>query len=124
MREDCVGIFVGQAPIITPLLQRKFWEQTGYATSKTGNSGHRDPYHRYPSASHELASTAQVISGKPSDPYSMTILETRSDSQEEIITKDKHHSLQPHNGILVQKSIDVEGSVGTYKSPNSKDPRW
>ena len=34
-REDFVALFVGQAPLLTPLFRRSFWVEAGYATDKS-----------------------------------------------------------------------------------------
>ncbi|KAL2212470.1 hypothetical protein CC79DRAFT_1364753 [Sarocladium strictum] len=77
IREDFVAIFVGQAPMVYPMLKKSFW--TGHAISS-----HDDPT----SDGHEMR-TGVSGSGKPKDPYSLTQLGvTRIDpteSQENII---------------------------------------
>lgn len=111
MREDCVGIFVGQAPLITPMFRRRFWEQAGYATSRSRTAGRSTDgrgsgyagYHRQADGSRGLRSvTTYVSSGggggksnKSHDPYSITTLAgPDGDSQEEImvISEDNGHA--------------------------------
>ncbi|KAM0338312.1 hypothetical protein ACHAPU_011364 [Fusarium lateritium] len=129
MREDCVGIFVGQAPMVTPLLRRRFWVMAGYATSKTGTS--QNPSHPHYSGSglesHELRSTRRTGNSKVHDPYSITNVVAGSESQEEIIQKGSDLPSLPQlsaerSGIRVEQRIDVEASAGTYERP--RDPRW
>ncbi|KAF4953936.1 hypothetical protein FSARC_12292 [Fusarium sarcochroum] len=129
MREDCVGIFVGQAPMVTPMLKRRFWVIAGYATDKTGTSNNLDPQHYSGSRleSHELGSSRRAGNSKVRDPYSITALETRSESQEEIVRKEDLPALPQRSrkfssGIIVEQRIDVEAMEGTYREP--RDPRW
>ncbi|RSL82177.1 hypothetical protein CEP52_017033 [Fusarium oligoseptatum] len=128
MREDCVGIFVGQAPMVTPLFKRRFWSQAGYATSSTGfSNGHtRDYFHQNRDEGHELGSRATAGSAKPRVPSSTARLGSRSDSQEQIVRKptdSETPSRHPKflSGILVHQRIDIEGLEGTYRHT---DPRW
>jgi hypothetical protein len=124
MREDCVGIFVGQAPMVTPLLKRRFWVMAGYATDKTGNS-QTPHYNGSRLESHELRS-GRANNSKVHDPYSITNVVSRSESQEEIVQKDlpslPEQSRQFLSGIRVEQRIDVEAVQGTYTQP--RDPRW
>lgn len=130
LREDCVGIFVGQAPMITPMLKRRFWVNTGYATSKSGSSTNRirEFSHRNPGESYELRSTAPVGSRRAHDPYSMTTLGIGSESQEEMVRRNLDSPAQAelhqklHTGILVEKRIEIEGLEGNYK--RTGDSRW
>ncbi|KAF5539341.1 integral membrane protein PTH11, partial [Fusarium phyllophilum] len=124
MREDCVGIFVGQAPMVTPLLKRRFWVMAGYATDKTGNS-QTPQYNGSRLESHELRS-GRANNSKVHDPYSITNVVSRSESQEEIVQKDlpslPEQPRQFRSGIRVEQRIDVEAVQGTYTQP--RDPRW
>ncbi|KAF5712832.1 integral membrane protein PTH11 [Fusarium mundagurra] len=124
MREDCVGIFVGQAPMVTPLLKRRFWVMAGYATDKTGNS-QTPHYNGSRLESHELRS-GRANNSKVHDPYSITNVVSRSESQEEIVQKDlpslPEQPRQFRSGIRVEQRIDVEAVQGTYTPP--RDPRW
>ncbi|KAF5579312.1 integral membrane protein PTH11 [Fusarium pseudoanthophilum] len=124
MREDCVGIFVGQAPMVTPLLKRRFWVMAGYATDKTGNS-QTPHYNGSRLESHELRS-GRANNSKVHDPYSITNVVSRSESQEEIVQKDlpslPEEPRQFRSGIRVEQRIDVEAVQGTYTPP--RDPRW
>ncbi|KAM0080235.1 hypothetical protein ACKRZS_007607 [Fusarium odoratissimum] len=124
MREDCVGIFVGQAPMVTPLLKRRFWVMAGYATDKTGNS-QTPHYNGSRLESHELRS-GRANNSKVHDPYSITNVVSRSESQEEIVQKDlpslPEQPRQFRSGIRVDQRIDVEAVQGTYTQP--RDPRW
>jgi hypothetical protein len=150
LREDCVGIFVGQAPLVTPMLKRTFWVQAGYATdkSRTSNTRSRGDYYnsssrRTPGESgHELRSTTHISSGgpgsgKPKDPYSMTTLGIGSESQEEIVGKDNTYTAHSssveqerpalpgqHGGIMVQKSIDIQESGAAYDGSGAGATRW
>ncbi|KAG9501666.1 hypothetical protein J7337_007357 [Fusarium musae] len=124
MREDCVGIFVGQAPMVTPLLKRRFWVMAGYATDKTSNS-QTPHYNGSRLESHELRS-GRANNSKVHDPYSITNVVSRSESQEEIVQKDlpslPEEPRQFRSGIRVEQRIDVEAVQGTYTPP--RDPRW
>lgn len=128
MREDCVGIFVGQAPMVTPLFKRRFWSQVSYATSSAGfSNGHtRDYYYQNRDEGHELGSRAVADSANPRAPCSAGRLGPRSDSQEEIVRKPTDSETPPRHpkflsGILVHQRIDIEGREGTYRHT---DPRW
>ncbi|KAM5341273.1 hypothetical protein ACJ41O_015382 [Fusarium nematophilum] len=128
MREDCVGIFVGQAPMVTPMLKRRFWFDAGYATSSTGfsNSHARDYYHRNRDEGHELGPRAAAGIAKPRVACSTSRLGPRSDSQEEIVRKDmgpETPSRHPKflSRTLVHQRTDVEGLEGTYRLT---DLRW
>ncbi|KAI8648229.1 hypothetical protein NCS57_01490900 [Fusarium keratoplasticum] len=128
MREDCVGIFVGQAPMVMPIFKRRFWSQGSYATSSAGfYNGHtRDYYHQNRDEGHELGLRSAVGSAKPRVPRSTDRLGSRSDSQEEIVRKPMDSETPPehpkfHSGILVHQRIDIEGLEGTYRHT---DPRW
>ncbi|KAF9775145.1 hypothetical protein IL306_006771 [Fusarium sp. DS 682] len=125
MREDCVGIFVGQAPMITPLFKRRFWVMAGYATSKSGNS-QTPHYNGSRLESHELRS-GRANNSKVHDPYSITNVVSRSESQEEIVQKDlpvlPQQPRQLLSGIRVEQRIDIEASQGMYTQPR-RDPRW
>lgn len=128
MREDCVGIFVGQAPMVRPLFKRRFWSQASYATSSAGfSNGHtRDYYHQNRDEGHELGSRVAVESARPRAPRPMGRLGSRSDSQEEIVRKPMDSETPARHpkflsGILVQQRVDIEGSDGAYRHT---DPRW
>ncbi|KAI1011820.1 hypothetical protein LB503_004415 [Fusarium chuoi] len=72
--------------MVTPLLKRRFWVMAGYATDKTGNS-QTPHYNGSRLESHELRS-GRANNSKVHDPYSITNVVSRSESQEEIVQKD------------------------------------
>ncbi|CAG9994670.1 unnamed protein product [Clonostachys byssicola] len=124
LREDCVAIFVGQAPLVTPLLRRKFWEEGGYVTSRTGKSTSRsrnDGYYQH-RGDNERSGT-HVSAGKPSELYPMTTI-GGSESQEEIVGKNTPPvpSGRPVNGITVHSSIEIE--EGPRQAQFDRDTRW
>ncbi|KAI5458587.1 hypothetical protein BGZ63DRAFT_416207 [Mariannaea sp. PMI_226] len=83
LREVFVAVFVGQAPMVFPILRRKFWQGVYSSNSGIGTHDSRGYEH------HQLG----TFSGrKPKDPYSVTQIVNniadRSESQEEIIKHD------------------------------------
>ncbi|KAF5016955.1 hypothetical protein F66182_11200 [Fusarium sp. NRRL 66182] len=122
MREDCVGIFVGQAPMVTPMFKRRFWVAAGYATSKSGTLGDhsRNGYNRSRFESHELGSSAR----RAHDPYPITRLATMSESQEEIVKKgvEVPEPRKAVGGIVVEQRIELETVDGIFTEP--RNPRW
>lgn len=128
LREDCVGIFVGQAPLIMPMLKRSFWNNPDYASSgsKTPNSfSISRGALRSPAQSHELRSIPRRTG--LNDPYLITVA-GGSESQEEIVGKEGGilTPLEPpspgQKGILIQQSIEIRKSSGTYDDP--RNPHW
>lgn len=131
MREDFVGIVVGQLPLITPMFKRKFWVNIGYASDKSRNT--YDRYHNSGSHGHELGSGPHIQSGhrKPHDPYSLTqigVTRIASESEEEFVRTEDNSAANgrysPPNrsaGIVVEHRVDVERS--SHKSiDNATDP--
>ncbi|KAI1106975.1 hypothetical protein F4804DRAFT_256360 [Jackrogersella minutella] len=121
MREDFVGIVVGQLPLITPMFKRKFWVDAGYASDKTRNT--YDRYNSSRSPGHELGSRLQIQSGrrKTQDPYSLTrigVTRMGSESEEDIVRADydKAGIINPYSptkrntGIMVERTIDIQRS--------------
>ncbi|KAI1775291.1 hypothetical protein F4818DRAFT_441389 [Hypoxylon cercidicola] len=120
VREDFVGIVVGQLPLITPMFKRKFWVNIGYATDKSRSRNTNDGF----SGSHgvELGSGLHIHSGnrKPLDPYSLTqigVTRMGSESEEEIVRpEDKaanmgRYSPPSHGpGIMVERTVEIERS--------------
>lgn len=128
MREDCVGIFVGQAPMVTPLFKRRFWSPASYVTSSAAFShSHTGDYYRHNrDEGHELGLRAAVGSNNPRVPSSAARRGSRSDSQEEIVRKPVDAETPAKrqkflSGILVHQRIEIEGLEGTYRQP---DPHW
>jgi hypothetical protein len=129
LREDCVGIFVGQAPIIMPMMKRSFWINAGYGTGAGSKTPHSfSGAARTPGQSHELRSMPRRAG--PSDPYHITAV-GGSESQEEIVNKRQHVPGTPpdgsppkSSGILIQQSIEIRETKGdgTYIGP--RDPQW
>ncbi|RYP73831.1 hypothetical protein DL771_003409 [Monosporascus sp. 5C6A] len=130
LREDCVGIVVGQAPLITPMLRRKFWVDIGYVSPKPGErypSGH-------PSHGHELSSGVQISAGRKTtqlskrsaDPYSLTqlgITRLGTESEEEIVRRDSSSTQAPNSspgrttGILVEHTVEIQSAPGRADHP-------
>ena len=83
IREDFVAVFVGQAPMVYPIIKKSFWRKA-YGT--TGDKSGSDE-------THEMNSGMMHSSGKAKDPYSLTqIGVTRIDpteSTENIIKEDE-----------------------------------
>ncbi|KAI0387540.1 hypothetical protein F5Y04DRAFT_240445 [Hypomontagnella monticulosa] len=135
MREDFVGIVVGQLPLITPMFKRKFWVNIGYASDKSRNT--YDRYHNSGSHGHELGSGPHIQSGnrKPHDPYSLTqigVTRIASESEEEIVRTEDNPAAtgrySPPNrsaGIVVEHRVDVERSshrsIDNATDPNMKN---
>ncbi|KAL7627400.1 hypothetical protein AAE478_001593 [Parahypoxylon ruwenzoriense] len=133
MREDFVGIVVGQLPIITPMFKRKFWVSIGYASDRSRNT--YDRYHRSGShgQGHELGSGVHIQSGsrKAHDPYSLTqigVSRIASESEEEIVRAEDNASKTGRysppslgNGIMVEHTVDVESSPDRSRGHN--DPQ-
>ncbi|KAI1379367.1 hypothetical protein F4677DRAFT_442341 [Hypoxylon crocopeplum] len=132
MREDFVGIVVGQLPLITPMFKRKFWVNAGYASGKSRNTW--DRYHNSASPGHELCSGPHIHSGsrKPNDPYSLTqigVTRIWSESEEEIVradensaTNNRYNSPSRGAGIIVEHTVDIERS-SDRSMDNTTDPQ-
>lgn len=103
IREDFVAIFVGQAPMVYPMLKKTFW--TGHAISSND-----DPT----SDGHEMR-TGVSGNGKPKDPYSLTQLGvTRIDpteSQENIIKENTAESSSSGDERSQKKSARASHSA-------------
>ena len=93
LREDCVGIVVGQAPLVTPMLKREFWVAIGYASPKPdaqyASKPTSDDRESGPAAQAGDSGMMVRRSGKkPADPYSLTqlgITNIGSESEENIV---------------------------------------
>ncbi|KAJ4018271.1 hypothetical protein NW761_015059 [Fusarium oxysporum] len=114
MREDFVAIFVGQAPMVYPILKRRFWQGnygdgTGLSDSKKGGG-------------YEHHQMSTFSSRKPRDPYSVTHIGAtvvdKSESQEEIIKQTganaSYKKDQGRDGIMVKQTYDVEYENGVH----------
>lgn len=122
MREDFVGIVVGQLPLITPMFKRKFWVKIGYASDKSNNTYGRYGQSASPGPGHELGSRLHLhsVNRKPNDPYSLTqigVTRMGSESEEEIVRSENRaintdrYSPPIHGpGIMVERTVDVERS--------------
>ncbi|RYO81293.1 hypothetical protein DL766_009763 [Monosporascus sp. MC13-8B] len=125
MREDCVGIVVGQAPLVTPMLRRRFWVNTGFISP---GPGEWYPSSR-PSRSDELSSGPQISTGRRStqlskqsaDPYSLPqlgITKLGTESEEEIVRRDSSSMQAPDSSpgrttaILVEHTVEIESRPG------------
>jgi hypothetical protein len=136
-REDFVAVFVGQAPLLTPLFRRSFWVKAGYATEKSGapSSGRR---HFGDNKGYELHDGVRAVvtigRGSPNrrkvtDPYS--IAQTgMGESQEEIIRENTAEVQEVSNvgdaavqtrgigrtghhvgaGIMVERTVNISQS--------------
>lgn len=124
-REDVIAILVGQATMIKPLFSKRFWgidpgtkgSSRGYERKYDKNSG---------DDGQELTNNSRPsrtgINRKVKDPYNVSVLETRSESEERIFLDANHNrehglSQNPSNGttrrshdhaINVKKTVDVE----------------
>lgn len=108
MREDFVAIFVGQAPMVYPILRRQFW-QGNYGDGTGLSDGKR-------SGGYEHHQMSVFSSRKPRDPYSITQIGAtvidKSESQEEIIkepgARASPNKDQGRDGIMIKQTYDVE----------------
>ncbi|KFZ19133.1 hypothetical protein V501_00815 [Pseudogymnoascus sp. VKM F-4519 (FW-2642)] len=115
IREDFVAMFVGQAPMVYPLFNRKFWHGTGNElTNSTGGAFE----------SHQLRGLG---SRKPNDPYSTTHIGATivdgSESQEEMVKQYDASSgpkRQNKNRILVNHTYNVESIKARSDDRNSQ----
>jgi len=132
-RETLIAIIVGQATMIRSLFTRRFWTgQTSASSSYTYPSkpGQGSNKIRLSEQSRESGFRAAF---KPKDPYNVSVLETKNESEEHIIEKDGNthtssdkleeaqgqHSTAssgetsrfPQNTINMVRTIDVE-SIG------------
>ncbi|CEI67815.1 unnamed protein product [Fusarium venenatum] len=120
LRKDCIGIFVGQAPMITPLFKRRFWITTGYLSPKTETRRKsRQPQEANRRGSYPLYWLTRRPNYAAPDPYSITAIESISESQEDIVmrTSGLPARLEPlydsSNEIIVERRVDIEAADGT-----------
>ncbi|KAH7246546.1 hypothetical protein BKA59DRAFT_455584 [Fusarium tricinctum] len=114
MREDFVAIFVGQAPMVYPILRRQFW-QGNYGDVTGLSDGKR-------SGGYEHHQMSVFSSRKPRDPYSITQIGAtvidKSENQEEIIkepgARASPNKDQGRNGIMIKQTYDVEYEDNTH----------
>ena len=121
LREDCIGIFVGQAPMITPLFRRRFWVTTGYLSPKTETRRKsRQPQEANRRDSYPLYWLSRRPNYAAQDPYSITAIESISESQEDIVARNSGFPTRPEplhnssNGIVVERRVDIEAADGTH----------
>ena len=132
-REDVIAILVGQATMIRPIFTKRFWNMTGKG-SQSSNSYPSKPGQN--SNGHELSDHSRrgrMGFRKPKDPYDVSVLETKNESEERIVASDEHghtysdlktfpikendnstavsRESRTHQQISVSRSVDVE-SVG------------
>jgi len=129
IREDFVAVFVGQAPMVYPILKRRFWTDSVPSQSAPKSSD----------ASFEMGrmntSKMSKTSKKSKDPYSIsrivggttvggTVMDiTRSESQERIVTGNamplpagKELERRSSKGFIeVKQTFDVESREGRLR---------
>ncbi|KAH7004191.1 hypothetical protein EDB82DRAFT_543309 [Fusarium venenatum] len=122
LREDCIGIFVGQAPMIRPLFKRRFWNVTKPATSIPsvwGKNGHLQHVQRQ-LESHELYWSTRKPNSRIQGPHSITSIQSTTESQEQIVQGGQglittpEPRYDPSNGIVVERQVDIEVAEGSY----------
>ncbi|KAG8676462.1 hypothetical protein FPOAC2_02559 [Fusarium poae] len=122
LREDCIGIFVGQAPMIRPLFKRRFWNTARPATSNAGvwgKNGHLQ-HIQHQVESHELYWLTRKPNSRGRCPLSTTSIQSMTESQEQIVDGDKgliatpEPRYDPSNGIVVERRVDIEVAGGSY----------
>lgn len=99
-REDVIAILVGQATMIRSIFTKRFWgiqQNTGYS----GGSGSYQKKNTHGSEGHEMSvqsgsrpSRLGFTSKKPKDPYNVSVLETRNESEEAIVEPQKGPGFQ------------------------------
>ncbi|CAG7560612.1 unnamed protein product [Fusarium equiseti] len=120
LREDCIGIVVGQAPMITPLFKRRFWVTTGYLSPKLETRRKsRQPRDANRRDSYPLYWLTRRPDYAAQDPYSITAIESISESQEDIVMRNSGIPTRPEplydssNGIIVERRVNIEAADGT-----------
>ncbi|KAI2466798.1 hypothetical protein F4781DRAFT_444782 [Annulohypoxylon bovei var. microspora] len=113
MREDFVGIVVGQLPLITAMFKRKFWVDIGHGSDK-----YRHTFgHEAGSGPH-----VQAEKRKTRDPYSLTdigVSRLESDSEEEtVMAEGKPDMMIEYSPSNEKKEIIVEHTRHIERSPN------
>ena len=98
-REDVIAILVGQGTMIRSMFTKRFGgiksdstsaSSSGGYSGKKGTGGSHD-------AGHEMSSRPSRLgfaSKKPKDPYNVSVLETRNESEERIVQQDEHGAEQ------------------------------
>ncbi|CEF74611.1 hypothetical protein FGSG_02334 [Fusarium graminearum PH-1] len=124
LREDCIGIFVGQAPMLRPLFKRRFWISTNPVSSSSvtwGKNGHLQHVQNQ-LESHEVYWLGRKPNSKMRGPHSITSIRSMTGSQEHIVQGDQGPIATPEprydrsSGIVVERRVDIEvaGAGGTY----------
>lgn len=124
LREDCIGIFVGQAPMLRPLFKRRFWISTNPVSSSSvtwGKNGHLQHVQNQ-LESHEVYWLGRKPNSKMRGPHSITSIRSMTGSQEQIVQGDQGPIATPEprydrsSGIVVERRVDIEvaGAGGTY----------
>ena len=107
IREDFVAIFVGQAPMVYPMLKTRFWRGIYKSEGYTGDSDTAHPSYQ----------KKGLQGGKPKDPYSLTAIGLthidRSESQEQIVHPNDNSSSGSKGNddghvIMVKNTYNVE----------------
>ncbi|EKJ76017.1 hypothetical protein FPSE_03789 [Fusarium pseudograminearum CS3096] len=124
LREDCIGIFVGQAPMLRPLFKRRFWVSTNPVSANSvtwGKNGHLQHVQNQ-LESHEVYWLGRKPNSKMHGPHSITSIRSVTGSQEQIVQGDQGPIATPEprydrsSGIVVERRVDIEvaGAGGTY----------
>jgi hypothetical protein len=130
IREDFVAVFVGQAPMVYPILKRRFWTDSlpSSAPSKSAEAS-------YEMGKFNNSTKVSKVSKKSKDPYSIsrivggttvdrTMMDaTRSESQERIVEEDEMafaarqgRERRGSKGVIeVKQTFDVQSMDGRLK---------
>ena len=117
-REDVIAILVGQATMIRPLFTKRFWGMTNSSGSSSRGYWKKDS-----GKSHELSDNVSKPSRlgmrdrKPKDPYNVSVLETRNESEERIVARDGQ--MHETHTIHERPSTADAKDVGLNKYPSS-----
>ena len=146
-REDVIAILVGQATMIKPLFSRRFW--TGQQSKSDSNSYPTKPDTDGKSGLELSSNHSRGVGSrlglrqKPKDPYNISVLETRNESEERIVEHDgnghafsdiksapieeqgeyaQRRATSHDQSINVKRKVDVESvkdpSYGEEHKPN------
>lgn len=119
-REDVIAILVGQATMIKPLFSKRFWNLINNTTTEDSNSYPSKPGQG--SDGIELSNNSQNVAPrkgfrKPKDPYNVSVLESRNESEERIVEDngDGHVYSDVKTSVIKEHEISV-ASVETRRS--------
>lgn len=114
-REDVIAILVGQATMISPMFKRRFWNGN-HSTQGYANSYNSKPEGVELSAASRQAAFRNKFS-KPKDPYNVSVLETRNESEERIVESDGNGHLFSD---LRSKTLPEHPSTSTTSSRGAR----